>query len=490
MLNDPSSVPFVSRTLLKHRVLGASAWRLAGQCLSQGIRFAGNLLMTRLLVPEMFGVTAIATVVMIGLAMFSDVGLKQNVIQSKRGNDPVFLNTVWVTQILRGVLLWFFALCVSLLIFAANRLSIFPKDSVYANPDLPYVVAILSVTVVVGGFQSTKLYEASRNLSLSRVIRIEIAAQITGLICMIGWASVDRSIWALVVGANVSSLTGVVLGHLWLPGVSNRWCWDHNAFREIFHFGKWIFLSSLLGFFVNSGDRLLLGGLVDASVLGVYTIAFTIFSTIEQPAIMISNEILFPALGEIRRERPDDLFRNYYRVHGVISACTYLCAGVLMNSGEAIIGLLYDRRYEQAGWMLEILSAALMTAPFHIVTQCFMLLGMPGLLSQVCAIRAAVLFTCLPLGFHFFGMAGALGGIIVSYFSIFPTIILFKLKYKLFDLRKELYLLVFLLVGAVVGKILVGTVEYLQRGMVFNLTNLSQPCKETDHRFKICDKIA
>ena len=61
------------------------------------LRFGSNLLLTRLLVPKMFGVMAVAMLVIIGLAMFSDLGLKPSVVHSRRGNEPVFLNTAWVT---------------------------------------------------------------------------------------------------------------------------------------------------------------------------------------------------------------------------------------------------------------------------------------------------------------------------------------------------------------------------------------------------------
>ena len=117
------------------------------------LRFGSNLLVTRLLVPKMFGVMAIAMLVMTGLAMFSDLGFKPNVVQSRRGDDPVFLNTAWVTQILRGMLLWLFALIASLLIYNANRIGIVPKGTVYADPILPFVVAILSLTAVTSGFR-------------------------------------------------------------------------------------------------------------------------------------------------------------------------------------------------------------------------------------------------------------------------------------------------------------------------------------------------
>ena len=94
-------------------MLAAGAWSLAGYAVSQVIRFGSNLIMTRLLVPEMFGVMAIATIVMVGLAMFSDLGLRQSIVQSRRGDDPAFLNTAWALQILRGLVLWAIALAIA-----------------------------------------------------------------------------------------------------------------------------------------------------------------------------------------------------------------------------------------------------------------------------------------------------------------------------------------------------------------------------------------
>ena len=448
------------RILLKQRVLGASIWSLASYGFSQVFRFGSNLLMTRLLVPEMFGVMAIATVVMIGLAMFSDLGLRPSVVQNKRGNDPVFLNTAWVTQILRGLLLWLCALIAGLLVYLANRIGMAPPGSVYADTSLPFVITILSITAVTGGFKSTKLLEASRNLSLKPIAQIEITSQIAGLLFMLGWAFIDRSIWALVAGNICSGLIRTTLSHVWLPGVTNRWQWDKSTFREIAHFGKWMFISSILGFFVNNGDRLLLGGLVDARSLGVYTIAFGICASIDQFLSKIIVDVSFPALSEIVRERPADLKSKYYRFHIVIGSFAYFCSAVLMISGQTLIDFLYDRRYEQAGWMLEFLAAALLTAPFRIAVQSFIALGLPQLLAYISGIRLITLSLLTPIGFQCFGLPGALGGIVLSSFSWLPFSIFYQIKSGLFDLRKEFLLLAFALVGMAAGWIVNETISH------------------------------
>lgn len=437
---------------LKRRIFAAGGWTVAGFGLSQVLRFGTSLLMTRLLVPEMFGVMAIANMVMIGLAMFSDIGLRQNVVQSKRGNDAVFLNTAWSIQILRGALLCLAALGVSLLLVLATRIGMVPADSVYADSILPYVIAVASISAVIMGFDSTKLLQASRNLSLRRVTQIEIGSQVAGVLCMLGWVAIDRSIWALVVGSLCVTLARTILSHIWLPGVANRWHWDGAAWREIIGFGRWIFVSSILGFLVNNGDRILLGALVTSTVLGVYTIAFLIVGTAEAVLTKIIGEVSFPALSEIVRERPERLKSSYYRFHIMIASFAYFCSGALMVSGQALIALLYDFRYHQAGWMMEILAAALLTVPFRLAPQCFMALGMPKPLSNIIAIRLVALFVLTPIGFHFLGLHGALWGIVLSSFATLPPTIFYMLKFGLFDVRKELSLLPVVLLGMIVGK--------------------------------------
>jgi len=409
--------------------------------------------MTRLLIPEMFGVMAIATMVMVGLAMFSDVGLRQVIVQSTRGNDPAFLNTAWLIQIMRGALICLLALATSVLVVFANHIGMVPMDSVYAEPSLPYVIGVLSATAIISSLESSKLLEASRTLSLGRITRIEIGAQLTGVVCMIAWVIIDRSIWALVAGSISSAVMRAFLSHVWLPGSANSWQWDNAAFREIIGFGKWIFVSSILGFLVNNGDRLLLGGLINTTLLSLYVIAFFIFNTVEQILTKIIGDVSFPALSEVARERPADLKFSYYRFHMVIASIAYFSSGVLMIAGDQLVRLLYDQRYSEAGWMLEILAAALITVPFRIATQCFMVLGMPQLLSKIIAIRLFTLFLITPIAFHFFGLLGALWAIVLSHFSCLPPIIFYKVKYGLFNLRKELLLLPMVLLGMTVARV-------------------------------------
>ena len=438
-----------SHSSLKSRVMRAGVWSLVGYGFNLLFRLGSNLVLTRLLAPEFFGLLAIATMVMVGIAMLTDFGLKQSVVQSKRGDDPEFLNTVWVTQIVRGLVLWLIALIVAAAIYIAHRSGLIAGRSVYAEPDLPFVLAALSPILVFGGFQSTKLYQAARNLALRRLIEIEIVTQAAGLICTVSWALIDRSVWAMVAGMLCTFGLSALLSHVWLPGVANRFRWNAAAAAEIHFIGKWIFLSSILGFLVGNGDRILLGAFLSSSMLGVYVLAFIMFSAVDQILSRIIAEIAFPALSEVARGRSAELQRRYYQFHALIAALSYFGAGVLLVLGDRIVQVLYDARYADAGWMLQILSVALLAAPFRIAIHCFIVLGKPQLMSSATAIRLVAMVVAIPLGFQVFGLPGAIWGIIASHLSMLPLVAYHSFRFGLFDYRKELALL--LLFGLGVG---------------------------------------
>lgn len=443
-----------SQLSLRQRVLSAGAWSLAGYGSNLVIRFGSNLLMTRLLRPEMFGVMAIASVVLTGLGMFSDLGMKPNVVQSKNGDSPVFLNTVWVTQIVRSAIIWCAALCASLLITFLNYWGLIGANSVYSNPAVPPVIVLLSFSMVISGFESTKILQAARHLALRRLTSIEVATQLSSLLAMLAWVSIDPSIWALVAGTLCGSLARTILSHLWLPGVNNRWQWDSASFREIIAFGKWIFLSSALYFFAGSGDRMLLGALVNATILGTYAIAYLFYSSIDTILMRIVEDVSYPALGEVFRKDPKNLINGYYRFHALIASLTYFSAGALFMSGQAIINFLYDPRYHLAGHILEILAVALLTIPFRMATQSFLLLGQARLYFQLNIIRMATLFVAVPLGFYAFGLDGAVWGIVLSYFSSLPMIVTKSIEYEFFDFRREILALTAVIAGVVAGIVL------------------------------------
>jgi O-antigen/teichoic acid export membrane protein len=440
---------------LKQRVITASIWSMGGYGVSQGIRLATNLIMTRLLVPEMFGVMSIVTVVIVGLTLFTDLGLTQTIIQNKRGEDPIFLNTVWSVQIIRGMIIWAISVLISIALYEAGKLGLLIPNTVYADPLLPWIVPVVSLSVLFAAFEPTWTSTASRRLEQAKITMIELASQIASILVMLIWVSLDKSIWALVAGSLSLSIVRNLIVYYVVPGEGNKWGLEREAVKEILHFGKWIFVSSIVGFLFMNGDRLLLGGLITTQELGVYTIAFFIASSVMQITGRLFSNVAFPVLSEAARLRPEQLINVYYRFRFLFDIGLLFFAGFFFVTGSLIIQILYDSRYASAGRMLEILSLMLIAVRYNLADQCFMAIGKPKLMTFLIVVRAISLFVFLPIAFSKYQMTGALWAIVASNFMSIPLTIYFTYKLKLLNFNKEIYTLPALILGGVVGMLIV-----------------------------------
>lgn len=437
----------------------AGSWVLFGHLCSQIIRFGGNLVLTRLLVPEMFGVMAIVNVFVLGVHMLSDLGLGQSIIQNKRGEDPLFINTAWTLQILRGGAVWLFICLLALALILMNLSGDIGAQKIYADPILPWLLVTVGFSSVISGFTSTSIYQANRSLNLGRLTVISLLAQTAGLITIIVVAWIARTIWALAIGVLVSSFIEMLLSHLILLGVKNKFCWDKQSLNSLINFGKWIFLSTAIGFVGNQGDRLILGGFLSPATMGIYSIAFMLSSLPHSIVSMLSHKILFPIFSDIYRGNPSEAKEKLIKFKLWLNICIMPIIGLLIAFGQTIIDILYDDRFTEAGWMMQLLLLraviSCILTPDAIV---LMAKGFPQYATFSAACKAIFLMVALPFSFSYFGLemmvlVSSLSGIVdipILWFGI--------IKHKLFDLRSELFPLLVLFLGYVLGVILLSVI--------------------------------
>ena len=176
------------RRLLERPEARAASISVLAYGSSQVLRIASSLIMTRLLVPEMFGVMALVLSILVMLGLVSDFGTRQMVIQATREDDLDFLNTAWTIEILRGAAIWLLGLVLSLILFVSGELGWLSRETAWGSPYLPMVLMVSSGTVFISGFRSTKLMTAARRMQIGKTSAIEVMAQICGLAVMIGLA--------------------------------------------------------------------------------------------------------------------------------------------------------------------------------------------------------------------------------------------------------------------------------------------------------------
>jgi O-antigen/teichoic acid export membrane protein len=406
------------------------------------------------LLPEAFGLVAAVNTLYVALVLFSDLGIWQSVVKSERGHDPRFLGTAWTVQLLRGILLCGVVLVLALALHLAARAGVFAPGTVYADPRLPAMMAVLALNALLQGAESMKLATAQRDLRGAELAQLEIGSQLAAMAVTLALAFATRSVWALLAGTLVASAARTVASHLVLPGGTARPCWDRSCAREIVGFGKWIFLSSVIGFLAANGEKLILGGTLAAASFGVFAIASTLLAAVTAVYASLNGHLIFASLSDALRTDEAQTVRVYTRVQQLADLFLGGAAGLLLASGQWVVWILYDPRYHGAGWMLQLLGLGLLAMRHQVVEQLMFARGQPGWVSANNVLRAIGLLVLVPAGFAVAGERGAIAGVVLAQFASWPLSLRFKHRQGLLCRATEQWWLPALLAGLALGALL------------------------------------
>ena len=437
---------------LRSRIWRAASWFVTGNLLAQGLRLGSSLVLTRILMPESFGLMAAVNTLYFGLLMFSDLGIWQSVARSRRGEEPRFLGTAWVIQALRGVLLAALVLLLALTIHVGAGRGWFAVGTVYADPRLPAMIAVFALGALFQGLESLQLASAQRELMGRQLVKLELITQVVTIVLTVAAAWLTGSVWALVFGALSASATKTILSYLIIPGRRAPPCWDRDSAREILGFGVWIFLSSIIGFLAAHGEKLILGASLGLATFGVFSIASNLLSSVISLYSTLNGRVVFSSLSMVLRNGDHAAtVRMYIRVQRGVDLLLGGLSGLLLFAGGWIVELLYDPRYADAGWMLQVLGLGLVAMRYQVLEQLMFALGRPGWVSANNALRAASLAVFIPLGFTLGGEAGAVAGAVISQFASWPLSLRFKYEQGLLDWKTELWWYPGLAAGMLIG---------------------------------------
>ena len=397
----------MSQSSLKQQAIRGTIWTIFGYGSSQVLRFGSNLILTRLLMPELFGLMALVQVFINGLYLFSDIGIRPSIIRSDRGDDPVFLNTAWTLQAIRGLALWLCCLIIAL-----------PVSKYYEDTRLLWLIPIVGLNTIISGFNSTSLASLNRHMEIGKIAIFELGTQIVSLLILIAFAWLNPTIWALVWGNLISISIKALVSHSLDSRVSNRFTWNKDAFKEISSFGKWIFLSTAMTFLASQADRILLGKFFSLEMLGVYVVAYTFSDIPRQISLKISSKVIYPAIAQQIGTSNKKLKVKIVQQRWKLLAFTIVILSFLFCFGDMVILTLYDSRYEQAAWILPILALGLWPLILcATIDRYLMVIGKPIYLATGNFFKFIYMLVCIPVGFE---KMGILGAVIVITFNDIP----------------------------------------------------------------------
>jgi O-antigen/teichoic acid export membrane protein len=401
-------------TNLRGRMLRSTVFELGGYGAQQVLRLGSNLILTRLLFPAAFGLVSIVSVLIVGLSLLSDLAVQPCIIQSRRGDDPAFLNTAFTIQVIRGSVL------TALMLLLAKPVTWF-----YHEPQLEKLIYLGSLQLLFNGLHSTAVFTLRRWLRLGWINALELAQSVVGISVMIVIAKRGGGVWALAVGNVLGSFFFSAASHFLPVPYRNRFHFDKEASREISHFGRWILGSSTAHFLGSQSDRLLMGRFLNATWLGVYTVALTLSEAAGAVIGRLVSGVMYPVLSQAARTPDGKVAELYYRLRLRLDAFSMSGTGLLAGAGGWIVHVLWDKRYTDAAWILRILcfrvAVSLIVGPSE---TCLLALGHARYNFKRSVTRLIAAAVCIPLGWYLGGVEGLVWGTVATeattFFAIWP----------------------------------------------------------------------
>lgn len=428
----------------------------------QFIKLLSNLILTRLLVPELFGVMALIFTMVMALHMVSDLGVRQAVVRSKHAENERFLKVAWTIKLLHSFSIGIVIILLGCFL-SMTQGSLSNSNSALAHPDLPYALIMISLAQFIAGLNSIRIIDYFRKLKQKELFIIELTSQIISLAIMIALAYYFRNIYALVFGTVSASFVKFVMSYAYLQGVKSGFLFDTEYVKEIISFGKWIAVSSVSGFIVNSGDKILLGVWVSSSLLGFYSIAQILAQFIKRLVQKLMSSIFFPILSdEVRNDRSiKQIEKIYYSARLKIDIVCCLFVGFIFYSADFIISILYDERYAEVAGILKILSFSAVWVGGQLATQLFLAYGKSKLFSHVVMYQALVFLTITPMAFYLFGFYGVVFSVAINPIVQYIFTCYYMKKYFFLNVFKELRGLIFIPIGVFLGFISIEIISKL-----------------------------
>lgn len=425
-MTGPTAPP--SPTYLFSRAVRGSATVLFGFAGVQAIRFASNLVLTRLLFPEAFGLMAIVTVVIIGLAMFSDMGTNSSIMRSPRGDDPLFLDTAWVLQIGRGVVLWL-----------TTWLIAGPLAQIYGEPELAWLLPLAGLSLLIEGVRSTRIETENRHLRMMRITAVELVSQVVAVAVCIALAAIYGEVWTLAAAGISIAAVRCILSWTILPGHANRPRFERAAASELIGFGKWIFLGAIATFVRTQSDRLILGAYLTMGQLGVYNIGFFLASFAPQAAGTVCNRMLIPIYRDVRQSGDPRMWHKLRRTRMIFTAAMLVPLAGLALFAVPLVDVLFDPRFAAAGIVAAMLSCVQIVQLVTITyDRAALAAGDSRNFFIAMSLRAALQVGGLVAGTALAGLAGAIVGQGIAALLGYPVVVLLAHRHGVHDPRHDL----------------------------------------------------
>jgi len=390
----------------EEQTVKSGVWMGAMNALNRGLALLTIIVLANLLSPADFGLLGIALLTLSALKKFLKLGLNAALIQDKATNIDEYLDTAWGLQVGRGIAI------AAILVVAAPLVA-----DLFSEPRATDVLRVIAISPVLLAFRNPGVVYFQKNLNFHREFLYRTSGSIVRFCVSLGYAFIEPTVWALVVGfvsADLARLVASYSIHDYRPGLGFR----IGFARELIGYGKWITGSSILVFLYTEGDDAIVGWLLGTAPLAFYQNAYRLSNAPATEVSQVIAQVMFPAFSTLQ-ESTEALRQAYFRVLQITLLISFPVA-----FGIAAVAPVFVTTFMGEEWLpmvrpLQILSIyGALRALGKTTGPLFRAVGRPDYETKLALLRAVLILGLIVPVTEFYGTVGA--AVVVVGVSLLP----------------------------------------------------------------------
>ena len=386
---------------LKQKAAAGMVWTALQKYSTMFIQFVSGIILARLLTPYDYGCIGMLSIFMVLAEAFIDGGFASALIQKKRPSQ-IDYSTIFFWNIGMAVVMYI------ILFFCAPAISRF-----YRIPLLCDVLRVQGLVLFIYAFNIIQKNQLRKKLNFKLLSIVSIITSLVALGITILMAYKGFGVWALVAqNLLISTIPALIFWFYvkWRP----IWSFSWASFKELFSFGFYMFLTSLLNKFSQQLQGLLIGRFYNATTMGYYSKAHSTERLASHSISNVMTQVTYPLYVEVQDDKKQ-LGNMIKRITMTLSYVTFPLLFILLLCAKPIFVLLYSDRWLQSVPYFQVLCIAGLASCLQAVNNhAIAAIGKSRAMFVWTIVKRSVSIGLMIGGLASFGMKGLLGGLVIS----------------------------------------------------------------------------
>ncbi len=307
------------------------------------------LVLARLLLPEDFGMVAIATTAMGFLLNVTNFGMIPALVQGEEDSDRHY-HTAWTFGLLRSLLIS------GLMVLAAPLIA-----QIFNEPEAVTFIQVIALIPLVEALGSIRIAHLNRHL-LFRPLAVLRLANAVGNTVISVLVALQFGVWGLVAGMLAGALINASGSYLLAP-YSPKFLLDREAIRPLIRFGRWIFITGLVTMVGAYGLRIVISRQLGTAGLGLYYLASQLAFIPGEVASELVGNVAFPLYARIKKDVAQAT-RVFKAIFTSLAALLYPACALLIVLAPSLTHYVLGSEWAGTETLIQILALVAMIGIF------------------------------------------------------------------------------------------------------------------------------